>query len=411
MNILTFQEYHQLATAALQDAGADRSTPLAGGFRLDNLLQVAENGRKVTMLEIRCDYLQQLQAFSSKADKTDLKLAFTSAYTTPLKVTMVELRHSVEDELALIMQNEKSLRGLLEDKLLPEYGFLNTVAIKLQDPFATRLLSYGEIRKMGLTVSTGSSPISVYTPTQQPFFRRGNQLLPVREATPAEQLAIVSGNLPVKKNIQYTLNWYHDIGQVRMSDHERVLLKFAYETVSYDNLLELAAQLRNEGGVQLKVAEDPMQGLTMGSVYDAEHNQVFIKSQLPLQQKMRELIDRLSEAMVTMTSTATPEVQIFERRLLALQLSARWSGNADYAATTEACRACRACQSVDTPLSLEGIMAKVNRTSRYVTSAMEEIQGAAAEEQLMAQEQAKQLTKSATMMQGGTLENFLQGIQ
>lgn len=56
-------------------------------------------------------------------------------------------------------------------------------------------------------------------------------------------------------------------------------------------------------------------------------------------------------------------------------------------------------------------MAKVNRTSRYVTSAMEEIQGAAAEEQLMAQEQAKQLTKSATMMQGGTLENFLQGIQ
>ncbi|MEG0854205.1 MAG: hypothetical protein RSF82_10055 [Angelakisella sp.] len=411
--IMNFTQFYEAAREQLLHSNNAPPRELPGGaLTFDNITSAAQH-RPITMLDIRCDYLQQLKAIELAGDTSpgEVRQAYLSAYTTPIRVSCKDMMAAANNELALILQNKENLTGLFSDRLLAEHGVLNTVAIKLQDPNATQLFTYAQVKRFGFAIQQNRSPILLFTPTMQRFFRRGEQLLKVSYATFAESLLIAAGNVPLESKVRYTLNEYYDVEQLRLTQHERACIQNMQEPkeIGGEELTLFARQLQNDAGLQLSIVETQATGLLARSLYDSQSNTIYLKSQLSEQHRAWELTKRLSEAVICSTSSSPQIVQVFESRLMAIELAHKWAVRPAGSFADEATAAFADAQP-EMVGTLEDVTCKVSHAARFVSHQLDTV---IKEQQPTAREKAHNRQQEATLQQGQSeqLENFMQGIQ
>lgn len=379
---------------------------------LGRLYAIRQSGREIDMLEIRCNYLQQLSVMlqNEGIDKSQVQLGIISANITPVKIVASQLQGLAEAEMRGLLSNEGVAKSFLGDKLLAEHGLLNTISIKLQNPMASLLLTAQQINRMGFTIRSDSRPIMIFTPVVKSFFERDSKPLSVTEATAGEQMAIVSGKLTVKQSVHYAIDQYYDIGDLRISEIQRSrLIRSAYsENVEYEHICRFASTLQNSAGVPLKVQLATVQGMSMASLYDAGENSILLNSRLHPSQRTAELIERLADAIITTTSPSTAPLQVFEKHLLSIQLSAAWSIAPSKTVFSGLCSAFLMAQRDGGSFSLEAVTARVSRATQYITSGV-----SAVVQQDMQQEQKQGRERPIRVqpsIEEGPVANFLEGI-
>lgn len=387
---------------------------------IDHLLSAAANGRMITEMDIRADYLQQLTAMerSRMVDKDELNQALFSAYHTPIHVSVADMMKASEQELGAILTNRKALGSLLTDKLLGQYGLLGAVAIKLQDPRASRLFSYREVQSKRVSISSGVSPIHVFTPTQREYFRRNGKLIPKAHATEKEILGMIDGSIKTQTDIQYVLNHYYDVGQLNISEIQRGQLLCEYETEgkpTYEEMKSFAVTLSSENNRDLRVEEIPMNSFSSSSIFDTEQFVVYIKAGLHESEKLDELVTRIAEVFAESTCTGIKPVRDLQTELLNVQLRNKW--NLPIPSSTpdrifdrfhEAVPEIVKSGDYET-ISLESFTNTANRMCRFITQSASEFiisDTEVVQEQSLQQQQAfsaQQAIKSATA-------NFMVGV-
>ncbi|MEG0854802.1 MAG: hypothetical protein RSF82_13075, partial [Angelakisella sp.] len=330
--LVSFSEYYNAALEQLKKPHAD--TELHGvlyqneGLSFDNLIRIGEK-RPLSMVDVRCDYLQQLYRLAQGGSYTEkqLRRAYASAYTTPISVSPKQLIEGASDELRLLLQNPVRLAALLTDRLVADYGLLGAVSIRLQVPEARLLLSYRDVQRRGIKVKLDHTPIFIFTPTSQSFFERDGRKVKAADATREEQLKILSGELTVTDKVQYLQSQYYDVSQLQMSNRDLDLLlgEISHREISWDAMKEMMSRLQSEDGLRLTLREESFQGMSVKSLYDPGKNTIYLKSHLSEAQFGWELTKRLCEATTQVTSTAPQQQKELEWRLLAAQAAHSWN--------------------------------------------------------------------------------------
>jgi|GEM_PF-2483434 len=402
----------------------------------------------ITPLGIKTEYLLQLEEMQTRMTKElknnpklqqQFELAKQSAHYLPFRITLPELRNAVNNRLykmlsydyfeRLITDNaypNKKIESLLLDKNLMRYGLENAVAIRLQNPNATKLYTQMELSKLGIRVKKGQKPIYVYSTSVKAYFERNGKQVPTTDATKEEQLHIVSGKLPVNRQIQYGLNRVFDIEQFDLTKSQRQMLldMEQKEEYTYEHLVEFAAMTRTAGSLGFKTKEEPMCGLPYYSCYEPLTNTIIISDVLSDEYKAAEIIKCLSSIVISKSSDSPDKLQTFETRMLSARLLTAFGKpieTDDAQKLMEAFRDAREFLSDisenKTSFTLENTLAKVNRAATYVIRGVDKVVESHMEQtqqQEVKQQQKQYQTQTPAQQQGVTtdeLVNFIQQIQ
>ncbi|RPF47703.1 deoxypyrimidine-specific 5' nucleotidase type C protein (NT5C) [Hydrogenoanaerobacterium saccharovorans] len=421
------------------DKPANKTLPLSPEKipMFSDYLKNVQKQSDITAFEAKANYLSELEEVKSvltneqKADKKLLQLldlAQQSANLAPIPITLPELRNAVTRRLDDLLL-DGNINRLLLDKNLMKYGLENAVAIRLQNPSATKLYTQMELSKLGIRVKKGQKPIYIYSASVKAYFEKDGKRVLAKDAATAEQLQIVSGKLPINRQIQYGLNRVFDIEQFDITKSQRqMILDMEQKTeYTYENLIEFTAMTRTTGSLGIKTEEVAMNGLAIDSFYDKESNTIKINRELHDSQKVSKYINSLSDAIITLTSESPAKLQTFESRMLSATLHTSFEkpvSMADGETLTTTFQEVRELfsdvgenKASFTLETLENTLAKVNRAATYVIRGVDKVVESHIEQsqqQEVKQQQKQYQTQTPAQQQGVTtdeLVNFIQQIQ
>ena len=395
----------------------------------------------ITPLGIKTEYLMQLEDMQARMTKElknnpklqqQFELAKKSAHYLPLRITLPELRNAVNNRLykmlsydyfeRLITDNaypNKKIESLLLDRHLMRYGLENAVAIRLQNPTATKLFTQLELSKLGIRVKSGQKPIYVYSTSVKAYFERNGKQVPTADATKEEQMQIVLGKTPVQREVHYGLNRVFDIEQFDLTKSQRQMLldMEQKEEYTYEHLVEFAAMTRTAGSLGFKTKEEPMCGLPYYSCYEPLTNTIIISDALSDEYKAAEMIKCLSSIVITKSSESPAKLQTFETRMLSARLLTVFGKPIDTDDADKLMEAFRDAREFLADNALENTLAKVNRAATYVIRGVDRVVESHMEQsqqQEVKQNQKQYQTQTPAQQQGVTtdeLVNFIQQIQ
>ena len=445
-DLLTFGQYRRsvmdfLARVKKDNIISQRAVATTGGssyafqqyakdrfaFSLDWVTEKNTANYAITDLDVRTSYLEQLREMETalapqeKQDHTlmgRIDLARKSAYATPLRMTLEQLRDACAKKLQDMLAHG-TIQRIIANPGIMEYGFQNAAAILLQCPDATRLFTRRQLVEAQIAWPSDVRPLTIYIPTIRLFFERGGQWLPSAEATSAEQRGVAMGCVPTRQDIQFAVSYVYDISQLAISEQQRhVLTRPKSPPYSYESLQQFAGTLKLEKGATVITQEKAMPGLALRCFYDAQRGTIFVNPSSNPGQLIKSYLHSVSEAVVAHTSTQPSAVQQFEAAMLSLQLQVRGSippSAADFAAVSESFISASGYfdatrQFAGTMTALEASLARINRMAAFVDNHVSEI---AASPELSQARPQSQTAKQSTQQSDGTeqISNFINQIE
>lgn len=313
--------------------------------------------------------------------------------------TPERLQAAVLEEVQSFLEKPFRLAARLQTKAFLRFGLENAVAIQLQAPRASKVFLMEELAPLGIVPQEGQRPIVLLVPTVQEFFWRGDKRLPLQEAEPEEQRAILQGKLPTEREVILGLSQGYDIAQLDCSLIQKKTLLQERRT-SFQELRDFTEQVRSPGGRSLQVEERQLPAIPTAGFFETETNTIVLREGLPLEQKTAALAEQLAGVLVEQTSTLPDACRLLEKEMLSTVLLSMAGIPPDELRQ----------QSLEVALShyrasfpapaLEDLAAKTARAALYVRQGLD----------LLRQSQAQAVEQGLSFGQEEELENFLQDL-
>lgn len=284
--------------------------------------------------------------------------------------TPERLQAAVLEEIRSFLEKPFRLAARIQTKAFLRFGLENAVAIQLQAPRASKVFPAEELAPLGIVFQEGQRPIVLLVPTVQEFFWRGDKRLPLREAEPEEQRAILQGKLPTEREVILGLSQGYDIAQLDCSLIQRKTLLQERRT-SFQELRDFAEQVRSPGGRSLQVEERQLPAIPTAGFFETETNTIILREGLPLEQKTAALAEQLAGVLVEQTSTLPDACRPLEKEMLSTVLLSMAGIPPDDLRQQSLEAALSRYRSSSPAPGLEELAAKTARTALYVRQGLD----------------------------------------
>ncbi len=313
--------------------------------------------------------------------------------------TPERLHAAVQKEIQSFREQPAQFAKQIQTRAFLQLGFENAVAVWLQAPRASRVFPVEELAPLGIVPQEGQRPVLLLVPMVQEFFWRGGKRLPLREAEPEEQRAILQGKLSTEREVLLGLSRGYDVSQLDCSlGQKQALLR--EKRISFQELWDFAEQVRSPGGRSLQVEERQLPAIPSVGFFERETNTIVLREGLPLEQKIAALAEQLAGVLVEQTSASPKGCHPLEKEMLSTVLLSM-AGIPPDELRQQGLEAALTRYRASFPApALEELAAKTVRAALYVRQGLD----------VLRQRQVQAAEPGLSFGQEEQLANFLQGL-
>ena len=230
---------------------------------------------------------------------------------------LIQKTKSVYNEL----KTNPKLSAFVFSKAMELEGFdlLTTIAVLEQNGEAENIFSPQTLRRLNLTQKPDARKFYIPSPTNVITFKRGDQTIPISQATKEEKLSVAKGEIKSENQVQYRWVVGYDIKDTdcpreNYPNYKNYHFNDVDHTQIYQNLSSFAES------IGFKVIEDNISSLGLDGFYNEKTSEITVNSKLIVSNKIKTLCESLSKGIIEQTSTQVEDVQVFEEHLLSKSL-------------------------------------------------------------------------------------------
>ncbi|MEG1447975.1 MAG: zincin-like metallopeptidase domain-containing protein [Oscillospiraceae bacterium] len=326
---------------------------------------------------------------------------FDTQSTVPNANSVAERIFNINNSLTQSITDEKRLTKLLCDSLRQgNVSLFSMSSINMEKRNTMHVKQLHEWKKEGYDIKKGEKPIKVFTQQIKKYLVRDDKLLPMRDATPAEQELILQGKMQAVIKTSYSMGYVYDIKQTNCP-------KELYLSYTQNNKYDLSTEQTYETfkssiekGRGIEVSEQKMPVETVKSFYDNDKNKILLSSALPVSERLSALCDAYSDCLIQKTSSQLENVQEFEKSYLSLAFQRRLGIPITISSIQKTSKIC-----TTNKLSLTDISFASARGQKALSVVMKDFENTLTHSQALTLEAAQNLAQTKNIS-----ENFLRGL-